>query len=116
MQNYQVTIYTTLGFSNVFSLVLTGIWGTLGCISTITAASIVDKLGRRPLLFIAYGFMIPGGIMLVTLWACYENTGNTNFSIGKAVIFGMFFYGFGYGGFVSPRLSDLYGEGELTGE
>jgi MFS family permease len=81
--------------------VLTGIWGTLGCISTITAASVVDKLGRRPLLFIAYGFMIPGGIMLVALWACFENTGSTNYSIGKAVIFGMFFYGFGYGGFVS---------------
>ncbi|KAK5164098.1 uncharacterized protein LTR77_010189 [Saxophila tyrrhenica] len=101
LQNYQVTIYTTLGFSNVFSLILTGIWGTLGCISTATAFCVVDKLGRRPLLFIAYGFMIPGGIMLVTLWGVYEAGGSTNISIGKAVIFGMFFYGFGYGGFIN---------------
>lgn len=50
LQNYQVTIYTKLGFTNVFSLILTGIWGTLGCISTITASQIVDRMGRRPLL------------------------------------------------------------------
>ncbi|OAG33905.1 hypothetical protein AYO21_11991 [Fonsecaea monophora] len=33
LQKYQVTIYTKLGFTNVFSLILTGILGTLGCLS-----------------------------------------------------------------------------------
>ena len=101
LQNYQVTIYTKLGFTNTFALVLTGIWGTLGCFSSITASSIVDKLGRRPLLFVAYSFMIPGGCMLVGLWAGFEAGGSTNVALGKSVIFGMFFYGFGYGGFMN---------------
>ncbi|OAG39744.1 hypothetical protein AYO21_06019 [Fonsecaea monophora] len=101
LQNYQVTIYTKLGFTNVFSLILTGIWGTLGCLSTITASQIVDRLGRRHLMFVSYSFMIPGGILLVALWASFEATHSTNFSLGKAVIFGMFFYGFGYGGFMN---------------
>jgi hypothetical protein len=101
LQNYQVTIYTKLGFSPTFALVLTGIWGTQGCCSSLAASSVVDKLGRRPLLFIAYGLMIPGGILLVGLWAGFEAGGSLNKSLGKAVIFGMFVYGFGYGGFMN---------------
>jgi MFS family permease len=50
LQNYQVVIYQKLGFSQVFSLVLTGIWGTNGCISALVATGVVDRLGRRPLL------------------------------------------------------------------
>lgn len=38
--------------------------------------------------------------MLVSLWASYENGGSVSKTLGKATIFGMFFYGFGYGGFV----------------
>jgi MFS family permease len=106
----QVTIYTKLGFTNVFSLVLTGIWGTLGCISTITASQIVDRVGRRPLLFVAYSFMITGGIMLVALWASFEAKGSDDFALGKAVIFGMFFYGFGYGGFINTFFPTYAGE------
>ena len=45
--------------------------------------------------------MITGGIMLVSLWASFENSGSSNYTLGKAVIFGMFFYGFGYGGFIN---------------
>lgn len=118
LQNYQVVIYQKLGFSTVFSLVLTGIWGTNGCISCLCASSIVDKLGRRPLLvshngrfsgsvsnsviqFVAYGFQIIGGIMLVGLWAGFEAGGSTNLGLGKAVIFGMFFFEFGYAGFMN---------------
>lgn len=110
LQNYQVQIYLKLGFSNVFSLVLTGVWGTLGCISTITASQIIDRIGRRPLLFVAYSFMIPGGILLVALWASFEATGSGNFALGKAVIFGMFFYGFGYGGFMNTFWPAYCGE------
>lgn len=33
--------------------------------------------------------------MLVSLWASYENGGSVNSTLGKATIFGMFFYGFG---------------------
>ena len=118
LQNYQVVIYQKLGFSTVFSLVLTGIWGTNGCISCLCAGSIVDRLGRRPLLvsyrtlscrlasnsmtqFVAYGFQIIGGIMLVGLWAGFESGGSTNLGLGKAVIFGMFFFEFGYSGFMN---------------
>jgi len=39
--------------------------------------------------------------MLVGLWAGFEAGGSTNFALGKSVIFGMFFYGFGYGGFMN---------------
>lgn len=102
LQNHQVVIYQKLGFSQVFSLVLTGIWGTNGCFSAVVASVfVVDKLGRRPLLFVAYSFMIVGGIMLVGLWAGFENGGSTNLSLGKAVIFGMFFFEFGYAGFMN---------------
>lgn len=50
IQNYQVVIYEKLGFTNVFSLILTGIWGTNGCFSALIAITVVDKLGCRPLL------------------------------------------------------------------
>lgn len=39
--------------------------------------------------------------MLVGLWAGFEAGGSTNVALGKSVIFGMFFYGFGYGGFMN---------------
>jgi len=48
--------------------------------------------------------------MLVALWATFENTGSSNFALGKAVIFGMFFYGFGYGGFMNTFFPTYCGE------
>jgi ABC-type glycerol-3-phosphate transport system permease component len=102
IQNYQVVIYQKLGFSQVFSLVLTGIWGTNGTFSSVVAGwFVVDRLGRRPLLFVAYTFMISGGIMAVTLWGVYERGGSQNTAIGKAVIFGFFWFSFGYAGFMN---------------
>ena len=102
IQNYQVVVYQKLGFSQVFSLVLTGIWGTNGTFSSVVAGwFVVDRLGRRPLLFVAYAFMISGGIMAVTLWGVYEAGGSTNSAIGKAVIFGFFWFSFGYAGFMN---------------
>lgn len=99
IQNYQVIIYQRLGFSQVFSLILTGIWGTNGTFSAVVASLfVVDRLGRRPLLFLGYFFMISGGILLVGLWAGYEDGGSTNPALGKAVIFGMFWFEFGYSG------------------
>ncbi|KAF2122238.1 MFS transporter [Lophiotrema nucula] len=111
IQNYQVVIYQRLGFTQVFSLILTGIWGTNGCFSAIVASLfVVDRLGRRPLLFIAYAFMISGGIMLVGMWAGFEGGGSTNSSLGKAVIFGMFWFEFGYAGFMNIFFATYAGE------
>jgi hypothetical protein len=45
--------------------------------------------------------MITGGILLVGLWAGFETGGSTNLTIGKTVIFGMFFFEFGYAGFMN---------------
>lgn len=47
IQNYQVILYQQIGFSNVMSLVLTGIWGTVGMTSAALSALFFDSLGRR---------------------------------------------------------------------
>lgn len=110
IQNYQVVVYQKLGFSQIFSLVLTGVWGTVGSLSSVVAGwLVVDRLGRRPLLFVAYSFMISGGIMAVTLWGCFERTGSTNTKLGKAVIFGFFWFSWGYSGFMNTFFATVSG-------
>lgn len=47
LQNYQVILYGQLGMSPVMSLILTGVYGTVGSISALYAAFCFDKVGRR---------------------------------------------------------------------
>lgn len=49
IQNYQVTIYQSLGFSNLLSLVLTGVYGTVATTSAVIAMLLCDRIGRRKL-------------------------------------------------------------------
>lgn len=39
--------------------------------------------------------------MLVAMWAQFEAGGSTNLALGKGVIFGMFWFEFGYAGFMN---------------
>ncbi|KAJ9603816.1 hypothetical protein H2200_012002 [Cladophialophora chaetospira] len=98
VQNYQVILYTKLGFSNVMSLVLTGVWGTIGTLSATISAFTFDLMGRRPTMFISYGLILVANLVVVITWAVFENGGSTNMSLAKGIIAAMFFIGLGYGG------------------
>ncbi len=48
IQNYRVVLYGEVGFTPTMSLVLTGVWGSIGTVSAIFAAFDFDFWGRRP--------------------------------------------------------------------
>ncbi|OQV10459.1 hypothetical protein CLAIMM_14453 [Cladophialophora immunda] len=98
IQNYQVILYTNVGFSNVMSLILTGVWGCVGTLSAVYAALCFDLMGRRPTMFISYFLIVAGTLTTCITWAVYENGGSTNRSLAKGIIAAMFFVGLGYGG------------------
>lgn len=48
---YAPTIFAQLGLSgNTTSLLATGVYGIINCLSTLPALFFIDKVGRRPLL------------------------------------------------------------------
>ena len=48
---YAPTMFASLGLSgNTTSLLATGVYGIVNCLSTIPAVLLIDKVGRRPLL------------------------------------------------------------------
>ncbi|OQV11272.1 hypothetical protein CLAIMM_15133 [Cladophialophora immunda] len=98
IQNYQVIVYQTMGFSTVLSLVLTGVYGTIATTSAGLAMCFCDRIGRRKLIYVAYGFMIPASLVLVILWARYDASGNTNFGLGVGVAVSIYLFSCGYSG------------------
>ncbi|EXJ56040.1 hypothetical protein A1O7_08971 [Cladophialophora yegresii CBS 114405] len=98
IQNYQVQVYQSLGFSNILSLVLTGIYGTVATASAVLAMLLCDRIGRRKLVFVAYGLMIPASLVLVILWSRFEASGNTNRGLGIGVVFAIYLFSCGYSG------------------
>lgn len=50
LQNYQVFIYQVCGFGPVMSLILVGIWGTMGVVAVLTLSPFFDRLGRRKMI------------------------------------------------------------------
>ena len=57
-----------------------------------------DRIGRRKSLFLAYAFIIPGGLITVITWARFEAGGSSDIALGSGIIVGMFILVFGYGG------------------
>jgi hypothetical protein len=116
IQNYQVLLYQKIGFSNTMSLVLTGIWGSVGTVSAIISAICFDFYGRRPTMvsqrlplpisvhltylfqFTSWGLIILGSLLTVITWAVFENGGSTDKSLARGIIACMFTVGLGYGG------------------
>ncbi|KAK6380737.1 hypothetical protein LTS17_004937 [Exophiala oligosperma] len=98
IQNYQVIIYQRLGFSNLLSLVLTGVYGTIATASAIMAMFFCDRIGRRKLVFVAYAIMISASLILVVLWARYEASGSTSRGLGIGVVFSIYYFSCGYSG------------------
>lgn len=48
---YAPTMFASLGLNgNTTSLLATGVYGIVNCLSTIPAVMFIDKVGRRPLL------------------------------------------------------------------
>ena len=99
------------------SLVLTGIWGTVGTTSAVLSAFCFDFYGRRPTMvsrqsssfvcsnrlsnpfqFVSWGLIILGSLLTVITWAVFENGGSTNKSLGNGIIACMFTVGAGYSG------------------
>ncbi|KIW89540.1 uncharacterized protein Z519_09696 [Cladophialophora bantiana CBS 173.52] len=97
LQNYQVIVYGSLGISGKLPLVLVGIWGTVGVLSNIPGAWFFDKWGRRRMMFIALGIIIPSSILLCAFWASFENTNNLNKTYGILAVVAMFLFLVGYG-------------------
>jgi MFS family permease len=98
IQNYQVILYTNVGFSEKMSLILTGVWGSVGTLSAVYAAFCFDLLGRRPTMFISWTLITLGSMVTCITWAVYEKGGSVDQSLGKGIITAMFFTGLGYAG------------------
>jgi MFS family permease len=96
LQNYQVVLYESLGITNKLILILVGVWGTITVISTTIGSSLFDKMGRRTAFFISMSIILTSSILLSIFWARYEQSGNTNVTLGRLAIFAMFLFIFGY--------------------
>jgi MFS family permease len=104
--NYQVVIYQTIGFSNVMSLVFTGIFGTVSTSAVVTLGFLFDRIGRRGSLFMAYGIMIPGLCVTIGLWSAFESSGSP--SMAKGVLVGIYLTCFGFSA-VMNTFGPVYG-------
>lgn len=96
LQNYQFILYSALGLTNKMSLILVGVWGTVGVLCSAPGAWYFDTLGRRRAFFIAMGIMLPASILLCAFWATYQNSGNTTKVWGDLAILAMFLFLAGY--------------------
>ena len=90
-----------------------GVWGTWVIIAVFCMSPWFDRIGRRKSLFMAYGFIITGGLITVITWARFEAGGSKDIPLGSGIIVGMFVLCWGYGGVLntfaptvsSPNLS-----------
>ena len=82
-------------------LVMIGVWGTWVIVAVFLLSPWFDRIGRRKSLFMAYSFIIPGGLITVITWARFEAGGSTNVATGAGIIVGMFVLVFGYGGILN---------------
>ncbi|KIV95265.1 hypothetical protein PV10_02938 [Exophiala mesophila] len=98
IQNYQVILYTNVGFTAVMSLILTGVWGTVGTISATYSAFCFDRMGRRPTMIFSYVLIILGTLITCITWAIYEKNGSTDRSLANGIIVAMFLVCVGYSG------------------
>ncbi|KAK3650536.1 hypothetical protein LTR56_006241 [Elasticomyces elasticus] len=101
LQNYQVFIYQICGFGGLMSLILTAVWGTTTCLAVLFMSPWIDRIGRRKSVFLAYGFIIPGSLIIIVTWARFDASDRTNLGVAKAIIFGMFFMLWGYAGILN---------------
>ncbi|KAH8810647.1 MFS transporter [Xylogone sp. PMI_703] len=93
---YQVKIYQLLHTTEIMSLVLVGVWGSVSTFAILSLGFWFDKIGRRNALFISYAIMIPASIIIIALWAAFEHGGNTNLGLAKGVNVGIFLTTYGY--------------------
>ena len=108
LQNYQVILYGIAGLGTVLVLVMVGVWGTWVIIAVFCMSPWFDRIGRRKSLFLAYAFIIPGGLITAITWARFEAGGSTDVALGSGIIIGMFVLCWGYGGVLNtfaPTLS-----------
>ena len=75
-----------------------GVWGTWVIVAVFALSPWFDRIGRRKSLFLAYCFIIPGGLITVITWARFEAGGSKDIALGSGIIVGMFILVFGYGG------------------
>lgn len=96
LQNYQVIVYASLGLTGKMPLILVGVWGTVGVLSNLPGAWWFDSFGRRRMVFVSMGVMLPASVLLCAFWATYENTGNTVKVWGILAVVAMFLFWVGY--------------------
>ncbi|OAP65560.1 hypothetical protein AYL99_01532 [Fonsecaea erecta] len=96
LQNYQVIVYGSLGVAGKLPLVLVGIWGTVGVCCNIPGAWYFDRWGRRRVMLISLGIIIPASVLLCAFWATFQNTNNTNKTYGILAVVAMFLFLVGY--------------------
>ncbi|KIX10172.1 uncharacterized protein Z518_01253 [Rhinocladiella mackenziei CBS 650.93] len=93
---YQVQIYSLLKTTAVMSLVLVGVWGAVSIFAVLSLGFWFDRIGRRNALFLSYAIMIPASIIIVGVWAAFEQSGNTNLGLAKGINVGIYLTVFGY--------------------
>ena len=111
LQNYQVFIYGIAGLGPIMVLIMIGVWGTWVIVAVFAMSPWLDRIGRRKSLFLAYAFIIPGGLVTVITWARFEARESTDIALGSGIIVGMFILVFGYGGVLNtfaPTVSNAW--------
>ncbi|KZO89794.1 general substrate transporter [Calocera viscosa TUFC12733] len=94
--NYGPLLYAALGFSSEQSLLIAAGWITLSVALSIIAASVVDRVGRVPLL-------VGGSVGCALIWSIYTaliaqfgDLSNTNLAAKRAAIAMLFVFLIGY--------------------
>jgi MFS family permease len=93
-------IFANLGLtSNTSALLATGITGVINVATTIPALFIIDKVGRRPLLFAASAGMLATMVVTGSLASKYSDHWEANPSAGWACVVMIWLYivNFAYG-------------------
>jgi MFS family permease len=96
LQNYQVLLYEALGIKNKLILILVGVWGSVTVLSTTTGSLLFDRMGRRRAFFIAMSIITVASILIAAFWARFQDSGNTNKTLGDLTIASMFLFLVGY--------------------
>lgn len=101
LSNYQGFIYQQVDFSPLVSLVFTSVWSTVSTFTVMTIGFLFDKIGQRNALFMLYSTMISAMAIIVSLWAAYEASSNSDLAHARGTIFSIFLTCYG----ISPVIN-----------
>ncbi len=110
---YSSTLWRSVGFSESNSLLISTITSVTNIVTTIVAISLIDRIGRKPLLMIgAVGMVITLGVMAICFSQASGHGTNVTLSpgVGKIALVAANLYVFAFGMSWGPVVWVLLGE------